>query len=889
VTATDPFFSEPAIAGGRLVIVCDSAVWECALAGGAAVRRTSRFAAIAAPILHANDGRLAFAAADDRVMQVRIASRSATRSRQITFETESCRPIWFARDGRIAIVSAARSAFRHQQRVWLLDPESGAWDSTSFGEYVPPASPHTAPTVAACPGVPPRFWRGYRGGARGQIGVDATGQGAFARIAQLNGNIATPVWCRGRVYFVSDNDGHPNLFSCAPDGTDVVQLTHETRWAVHSPATDGRSLVYCCGGRIIRLRSTGKHTVVPIVIPDSIAGWRRTKWHAGVTHSIIGGPSRLSAAHILFSVTSDHSLVDIVSRRSGPVAKSVATRCSWARSTAGGGLIAIQQGDHSDSILSISPDRRDHIAIVPRIDIGRVLSAALAPDASTLVITNHRQELLAVSLHDGAATLLDRSQYRPFYQLDISPDGSCCTYAIPLGMHRTAVRIAYCDGSGVVAESSPRFADAGPRFLHDGSVVYLSLQRHPASASEMVTRVMLWRAPFAPTDASTIWLNAPSGLFGAVAPMDCGIVLCDSGTDGEFQRVSQSESPVPVWRVSAHEVMTLDRERTLLRRGETWYRVTRRLGKFALQQIKLTGAVRTLRIDPRAQYRDAVAMVGRLVADEVPPALVTPDWPALREAYATLAQRACSAQDAMAIANELLGHLRLSHAHVSLRTQFTPAAANTDGRDVNCTGDRSAGRTSRYASWVNRREGMVRDATGDRVSYVHVPDVSDASAAALRDWRLCHEDARALILDLRFNEGGSRGGEMASFLTRPVLATIGSRWSVQRSVPESAGPVALMVLINKFTTSGGELLAIALREHASAVIIGEQSFGGAMGNTISHRLPGGLEVVLPQLMVTTPESWSQLENCGLVPDIVVKSHSPDAWPDPVIERALQEM
>jgi tricorn protease len=172
---------------------------------------------------------------------------------------------------------------------------------------------------------------------------------------------------------------------------------------------------------------------------------------------------------------------------------------------------------------------------------------------------------------------------------------------------------------------------------------------------------------------------------------------------------------------------------------------------------------------------------------------------------------------------------------------------------------------------------------------VHVPDVSDASAAVLRDWRLCHEDARALILDLRYNEGGSRGGEMASFLTRPVLATIGSRWSVQRSVPESAGPVALMVLINKFTTSGGELLAIALREHASAVIIGEQSFGGAMGNTISHRLPGGLEIVLPQLMVTTPESWSQLENCGLVPDIVVKSHSPDAWPDPVIERALQEM
>ena len=66
----------------------------------------------------------------------------------------------------------------------------------------------------------------------------------------LAGNVTSPMWIGGRVWFLGDGDGVGNLYSCRPDGSELRRHTdHEAFYARHAQ-TDGRRIVYQCGAKI---------------------------------------------------------------------------------------------------------------------------------------------------------------------------------------------------------------------------------------------------------------------------------------------------------------------------------------------------------------------------------------------------------------------------------------------------------------------------------------------------------------------------------------------------------------------------------------------------------------------------------------------------------------
>src|ERR671930_341412 len=113
--------------------------------------------------------------------------------------------------------------------------------------------------------IDPARWKRYRGGTRGDIWIDASGDGNFRRLLDLNGNLASPMWVGRRIFFLSDHEGVGNLYSCTPAGTDITRHTdHDTyyaRWA----ATDGRRVVYQLAAEIwIFEPNTGRSQPVDI-------------------------------------------------------------------------------------------------------------------------------------------------------------------------------------------------------------------------------------------------------------------------------------------------------------------------------------------------------------------------------------------------------------------------------------------------------------------------------------------------------------------------------------------------------------------------------------------------------------------------------------------------
>ncbi len=130
----------------------------------------------------------------------------------------------------------------------------------------------------------------------------------------------------------------------------------------------------------------------------------------------------------------------------------------------------------------------------------------------------------------------------------------------------------------------------------------------------------------------------------------------------------------------------------------------------------------------------------------------------------------------------------------------------------------------------------------EKIGYVRIskfaPDTADALDRAVREAQ--SRGMKALVLDLRFNPGGLLESAIAvadRFLSEGVIVSTRGRWSQRKeSKAKSEGTYPdfpMAVLVNRYSASGAEIVAGALRDHQRATVIGERTFGkGSVQNVI---------------------------------------------------------
>ena len=174
-----------------------------------------------------------------------------------------------------------------------------------------------------------------------------------------------------------------------------------------------------------------------------------------------------------------------------------------------------------------------------------------------------------------------------------------------------------------------------------------------------------------------------------------------------------------------------------------------------------------------------------------------------------------------------------------------------------------------YAAWVWERESIVARLTANQTGYIHLPDASTKTAVNLERYLACQDQLAQLIVDLRYNEGGPYGVEIAELLARKPAAFIHTQWLRRCALPVGSATRFLAVLVNRFTSSGGEVIAELLRRGAGATIIGEQTFGAGVGQTLGRNLTGRMALWLPEIEFEAPPELAFIENRGVLPDIEV--------------------
>lgn len=169
------------------------------------------------------------------------------------------------------------------------------------------------------------------------------------------------------------------------------------------------------------------------------------------------------------------------------------------------------------------------------------------------------------------------------------------------------------------------------------------------------------------------------------------------------------------------------------------------------------------------------------------------------------------------------------------------------------------------------------------VGYLLIRQFSEKTPQAVRAGvqELVGKRARALILDLRDNQGGlfEQAATTASLLLKrgTTLAKVHRRGEAERVVTsEGTGPelgLPLALLIDGETASSAEMLAGALREATGALLVGGKTRGKGSVQTVEE-LPNRYAIKFTTGEFLLP-SGQRIEGAGLTPDVEVALPVPD--------------
>lgn len=197
----------------------------------------------------------------------------------------------------------------------------------------------------------------------------------------------------------------------------------------------------------------------------------------------------------------------------------------------------------------------------------------------------------------------------------------------------------------------------------------------------------------------------------------------------------------------------------------------------------------------------------------------------------------------------------------------------------------------RYIDWVKSRQEYVTKASNGRIGYIHLPNTAVEGNRELFKYFFPQANKEALIIDDRYNGGGFIPDRMIELLDRPVLNYWARRGVSPGSAPtvSHSGPKAM--LINGYSSSGGDALPYYFRKRQLGKLIGTRTWGGLIGISGNPIFIDGGSVSAPQFRFFSTDGQWDIENVGVSPDIEVVDRADLVvkGQDPSLERAVQEL
>jgi tricorn protease len=192
-----------------------------------------------------------------------------------------------------------------------------------------------------------------------------------------------------------------------------------------------------------------------------------------------------------------------------------------------------------------------------------------------------------------------------------------------------------------------------------------------------------------------------------------------------------------------------------------------------------------------------------------------------------------------------------------------------------------------YQRWVDERRALVDKLSNGEIGYLHIRQMNEPSLRQFeRDLGMARTK-KALVIDQRFNPGGSIDQELLEILGQRQYQYTRQRDSiiVQRPLAGFFGPKVVME--NERSTSDAEVFPDGFRTLKLGKVVGVTTYGAVIG-TGSFTLMDGSTIRTPGSGLWNVNG-TNLENYGVPPDVYVDNTPGDFLQnrDAQIEKAVE--
>jgi tricorn protease len=474
----------PALHGHTLVFAAEGDLWRVGIQGGAAERLTSHPADENSPAISPDGKRVAFSAAYEGPGEAYVMPVEGGLPERITFEGGGVAVVGWTPDGRVLYRTRRYSTLPNAQ-LCAIDPKTRAMTLLPLAQASDGAYDETGNTLFFTRlGFQGSATKRYKGGTAQNLWKWAPG---MPEAAPLTGDFAgtsrSPMWYRGRVYFLSDRDGVMNVWSMKPEGGDLKQHTHHADYDVQSPSLSDGRVVYQHGADLWLLDlATGKTAPISVRLTSDYDQMRERwvkkpmDWVTSVALSPKGDRVALTARGQVFVAP-----VEPKPGRMVEVTRRAGVRYRDARFLPDGkSLVALS--DESGEVelwkLSASGDASGPKPeqLTRGGDILRWRSLP-SPDGKYIAHTDKKFRLWLYDVATKQDRLVATSENYNIDDLEWSPDSRWLAYVFPTPNLLGKIRLYSVETGTSVDATTDRYQSYSPAFSPDGKFLYFLSDR----------------------------------------------------------------------------------------------------------------------------------------------------------------------------------------------------------------------------------------------------------------------------------------------------------------------------------------------------------------------------------------------------------------------------
>ncbi len=489
------YYRWPTVAGNTIVFNSEGDLWEAPLSGGTARRLTSAGGVESFPMVSADGKWIAFTGNYDGNSDVYVIPSGGGEPKRLTYHPLPDIVSSWTPDGKIAYRSVAETG-PYTFEVYTISPGGGYPEKLPIDWAAHIAFEPNGDRVAYTQfSLGTRTWKRYKGGWAEQIWVGSLKSHDYKQVTTWEGNNASPMWYKDRVYFMRDNDARMNIHSMKPDGSDIQQHTFHTDWDARWPSLWGGKISYSLGADIwvydiesnqaaivnVTLPSERLQTRDKFISPDDYTG--------DFALSPDGKRLLIGARGDLFTASTEKkSVIHQITRTNGAREK---------------GPVYLPKGDKiltwsdmtgEEALYLYDAKKPGEPKKVCDGKGGWNFDPAVSPDGKYACYGENNRNLWLVNLETGSQTKIDTSGWE-MRNYEWSPDSKCIAYDVSLESGYSQVKVYELAGSKIHALTDPIFSSYSPTWDPKGKWLYFISSRFMNPMSSAIDWAFIIREP----------------------------------------------------------------------------------------------------------------------------------------------------------------------------------------------------------------------------------------------------------------------------------------------------------------------------------------------------------------------------------------------------------